>query len=141
MIGPVTARQVEEVFELESLGGLELKGKADVVEAFRVAGEREAAERRSSPLVGREAELVALDEVLGDLVEGGGAIVAITGEPGIGKSRLAAEARARFEAQIRFLGAQGVSYAQEVPTTRFGSCCVGFSSWVSATPRLGCGSS
>ena len=115
VIGPVTARQVEEVFELESLGGLELKGKADVVEAFRVAGERAAVERRSSPLVGREAELVALDEVLGDLVEGGGAIVAITGEPGIGKSRLAAEARARFEAQIRFLGAQGVSYAQEVP--------------------------
>ena len=115
VIGPVTARQVEDAFEFESLGGLELKGKAYVVEAFRVAGEREAAGRRSSPLVGREAELVVLDEVLGDLIEGMGAIVAITGEAGIGKSRLAAEARARFEDRVHFLGAQGLSYAQDVP--------------------------
>jgi class 3 adenylate cyclase len=115
VIGPATARQVEETFELESLGRLELKGKADAVEAFRVGGEREATARLPSPLVGREAELAVLDEVFGDLVEGGGAIVAITGEPGIGKSRLVAEARARFEDRVRFLGAQGVSYAEDVP--------------------------
>ena len=115
VVGPATARQVEEMFELESLGRLELKGKADAVEAFRVGGEREAAARLPTPLVGRDAELAVLDEVLTDLVDGRGAIVAITGEPGIGKSRLVAEARARFEDRVRFLGAQGVSYAQDVP--------------------------
>jgi ABC-type transport system substrate-binding protein len=103
------------VFELESLGALELKGRADTAEAFRVAGEREAAERLPTPLIGRVEELTALDEVLGDLVEGGGAIVAITGEPGIGKTRLVSEARGRFEDRVRFLAAQGVSYAQDVP--------------------------
>ena len=114
-VGPSTARQIDGLFALESLGSLELKGKADAVEAFRVTGEREAAERRRSPLVGREEELAALDEVLGDLLEGGGAIVAITGEPGIGKSRLVTEARARFEDRVHFLGTQGVSYAENVP--------------------------
>jgi ABC-type transport system substrate-binding protein/class 3 adenylate cyclase len=114
-VGAATERQVAEVFALESLGELELKGKAEAVEVFRVAGEREAAERRPSPLVGREEELAALGEVLGDLVEGRGAIVAITGEPGIGKSRLAAEARAHWQEHVLFLGAQGVSYAQDVP--------------------------
>ena len=115
VVGEATAGQVEQVFALESLGGLELKGKAGTVEAFRVAGELEAPERRRSPLVGREAELAALDDVLGGLVEGGGAIVAITGEPGIGKSRLVAEARARWHESVAFLGAQGIAYAQEVP--------------------------
>jgi class 3 adenylate cyclase len=114
-VGTATARQVEEVFALESLGELELKGRAEAVQAFRITGERESAERRPSPLVGREGELAALSEVLGDLVEGRGAIVAITGEPGIGKSRLATEVRAYWQDRVLFLGAQGVSYAQDVP--------------------------
>jgi ABC-type transport system substrate-binding protein/class 3 adenylate cyclase len=114
-IGPLTARQIEDVFELEPLGPLELKGKAEPVEAFRLMGEREADKRRVSPLVGREQEVTALDEILAELTEGRGSIVAVTGEPGIGKSRLAAEARDRWSEQVRFLGMQGVSYAREVP--------------------------
>jgi ABC-type transport system substrate-binding protein/class 3 adenylate cyclase len=114
-IGPGTARQVEPSFELEPLGPLALKGKAEPMEAFRVSGERERVQQRASPLVGRDRELELLDEVVGGLAEGKGAIVAITGEPGIGKSRLVAEARDRRGDQVRFLAAQGVSYAQEVP--------------------------
>jgi ABC-type transport system substrate-binding protein/class 3 adenylate cyclase len=114
-VGPTTARQLEDAFELEPLGPLELKGKAEPLEAFRVVGEREGAPRRISPLIGREAELEALGEVMGDLAEGKGAIVAVTGEAGIGKSRLVAEIRDRWSDSVRFLGAQGVSYAQDVP--------------------------
>src|SRR5215831_6354080 len=114
-VGPATSRQVQDVYELESLGPLELKGKEQPVEAFRVGGEREGALRRPSPLVGRDAELEALDGLLADLAEGKGSIAAITGEPGIGKSRLVAEARDRWSGSVRFLGAQGVSYAEEVP--------------------------
>ena len=65
--------------------------------------------------MGRDAELAVLDEVMSDLAEGKGAIVAITGEAGIGKSRLVAEIRDRWIDSVRFLGAQGVSYAQDVP--------------------------
>jgi ABC-type transport system substrate-binding protein/class 3 adenylate cyclase len=115
VVGPVTARQVEPSFELESVGPLELKGKTDPVAAFRVLGERDRVSRQLTPLVGRDHELVVLEEVFSELSDGRGAIVAITGEPGIGKSRLVVEVRARWDDRVRFLGAQGISYAQDVP--------------------------
>jgi ABC-type transport system substrate-binding protein/class 3 adenylate cyclase len=114
-LGPTTARQVEGAFELEQLGRVELKGKGTGVEAFRVGAERAAAPRRWSPLVGRDRELEVLDGLLSDLAEGKGSIASITGEPGIGKSRLVVEARERSSGSVRFLTAQGVSYAEEVP--------------------------
>jgi ABC-type transport system substrate-binding protein/class 3 adenylate cyclase len=112
-VGPGTAQQVDGVFELESVGPLELKGKSDPVAVFRVTGEREQAARTLAPLIGRDLEVAALNDVLDELVDGRGAIVAITGEPGIGKTRLVAEVRDREE--VRFFGAQGISYAQDVP--------------------------
>jgi ABC-type transport system substrate-binding protein/class 3 adenylate cyclase len=115
VVGSATAAQVESAFDLESVGLLELKGKAERVAAFRVIGERERVVRRLTPLIGRDDELATLDQVLGGLAEGRGAIVAITGEPGIGKSRLVAEARSRWQDTVRYLTAQGVSYAQAVP--------------------------
>jgi ABC-type transport system substrate-binding protein/class 3 adenylate cyclase len=115
VVGPATAENVETTFELEPIGPLELRGKTDPVATFRVIGERARIERKLTPLVGREHELAALDGVFGELSEGRGAIVAITGEPGIGKSRLVAEVRGRWDDTVRFLGAQGVSYAQDVP--------------------------
>jgi len=114
-IGPTTARQVEAVFELESVGPIELKGKATPVDVFRITGVREQGTRKLLPLIGREEEVAVLDELLDELAEGRGAIVAITGEPGIGKSRLVAEARSRREDRVRFLATQGISYAQDVP--------------------------
>jgi ABC-type transport system substrate-binding protein/class 3 adenylate cyclase len=114
-IGPATARQVQAAFELESVGVLELKGKAEPVDVYRVGRERAQAERRRSPLVGREAELAVLDDVFAELADGRGAIVAVTGEPGIGKSRLVDEVRGHWEDRVRCVGAQGISYAEDVP--------------------------
>jgi ABC-type transport system substrate-binding protein/class 3 adenylate cyclase len=115
VVGPLTARQVESSFELESVGSLDLKGKGDPVTAFRVLSERAVVTRRLTPLVGRDDEVAALEAVFNELNEGKGAIVAITGEPGIGKSRLVADARSRWQDRIRCLTAQGVAYAQDVP--------------------------
>jgi DNA-binding NarL/FixJ family response regulator len=44
--------------------------------------------RAQAPLVGRDAEVGVLDRVLDDLWAGGSAALVVTGEPGIGKTRL-----------------------------------------------------
>lgn len=50
------------------------------------------------PLLGREAEMSRLDQALREAVEGSGRAVAVTGEPGIGKTRLVEELAGRAAA-------------------------------------------
>ncbi|HYY33918.1 MAG TPA: ABC transporter substrate-binding protein [Gaiellaceae bacterium] len=113
-VGPATARQIENRFELQSLGAVELKGKSAPLEAFLVAGERALGTeaRAATPFVGRAEELATLESVVADLTTGRGAVVSVTGEPGIGKSRLVAETRAAFAGDVTFLEGQGAAYAE-----------------------------
>ena len=116
VVGPATARQVDGLFELDELGDLELKGKSETVAAFRVAGVRaQLAAHVEPPLVGRAQELAAVSEALDGLLGGRGAVVAISGEPGIGKSRLVAELQERFAGRVRFLAGHAVAYAETIP--------------------------
>ncbi len=116
VVGPATARQVGASFELQELGELELKGKRDPVRAYRVVGVQERPPARpEATLVGRKRELAALIEAFDGLFEGRGAILSITGEPGIGKSRLVAEVERTFDGRVRFLAGHAVSYAETIP--------------------------
>jgi AAA ATPase domain len=54
----------------------------------------------SGPLVGRVAELAVLDEAIGSAAAGSAQVVAISGEGGIGKSRLALEGVRSAEAEV-----------------------------------------
>ena len=87
-----------------------------------------AAERRPrlggrAPLVGRQAELRAVDTALRGAVAGHGQAIVLTGEPGIGKTRLVQESRKRFIAWVGagsgrrplWLEGRGVSYASATP--------------------------
>ena len=56
-----------------------------------------------------------LDEACQAIADGSGAIISITGESGIGKSRLVVEARRRFGDRIRFLEGRAGSYAESFP--------------------------
>ncbi len=116
VVGPRTGHLVRDSFELQDLGAVELKGKSEPVRAFRVVGVRERPPAGlESPLVGRKDELAALTEALDELLNGRGLIVSITGEPGIGKSRLIAEVERRFHGRVRFLAGHAVSYAETIP--------------------------
>jgi class 3 adenylate cyclase/tetratricopeptide (TPR) repeat protein len=95
-----TYRLVADLFEVEPLGEVELKGKRRPVPAYRVLGRLaapwrvRAATPLDAPLVGRAAELAAVRAALEDADRDRGSVVLITGEPGLGKSRLVEEANA-----------------------------------------------
>src|SRR6478609_7707133 len=69
-----------------------------------------------SPLVGRAHELAELDRRLDDLRSPGAGVLAIRGEPGIGKTRLLAElaALARSRAML-VLSGRALEFECEVP--------------------------
>jgi class 3 adenylate cyclase/tetratricopeptide (TPR) repeat protein len=69
-----------------------------------------------APLVGREAELNQLRQVLAELAERGrGRFVLLTGEAGIGKTRLSAEFKAlAASARVRVLEGQSLTYRRSV---------------------------
>jgi len=106
LVSESTARLVRGTFELASLGEIRVKGKTAPVAVFEVARPLAAPARTRkpvglrSPLVGREAELVALTGALEGLCQGHGAIVALLGEAGIGKSRLVEEAHAWAQSHL-----------------------------------------
>jgi class 3 adenylate cyclase/two-component SAPR family response regulator len=66
------------------------------------------------PLVGRQRELDALGRALRDMARGAGSVVLLTGEPGLGKTRLVHECRGRFPV-ARWLEGRCTSYASATP--------------------------
>src|SRR5262245_45181099 len=98
VISEETRRLLRGKFELQSLGLRTLKGLSRKMPAFQVLAERTAGDsergephRNASPLVGRRAEIDQLLRVWEPVKTGRGHAVEISGEPGIGKSRLALE--------------------------------------------------
>src|SRR5688500_4205257 len=95
-----TYRLVAELFEVEPLGGVELKGKRKPVSAYRVLGRLDApwtvraARRLDAPLVGRGTEMAAIRAAFDRAHQGRGSVLLLIGDPGIGKSRLIEEANA-----------------------------------------------
>jgi class 3 adenylate cyclase len=97
IIAEATRRLVGNLFEYRDLGTSEIKGFEAPVAVWQVlrpsiVDSRFEALRSSalSPLVGRDAEMELLLRRWGRAKEGEGQIVLISGEPGIGKSRLIA---------------------------------------------------
>ncbi|MFF0337677.1 adenylate/guanylate cyclase domain-containing protein [Streptomyces fimicarius] len=96
LIGPGTLLAAGPTVRAEPTGPLRLKGKRDSVEAYRLlalgADDPELLRRFDVPFVGRDAERQALDAALERAVDGGGAgLLRVTGEAGIGKTRLVRE--------------------------------------------------
>lgn len=74
----------------------------------------------SSPiLIGREAELARLDEVLAALSEGRSRVVVISGEAGIGKTRLIDEAVHRASPAVRALRGECLALGSNLPYLPF----------------------
>ena len=68
--------------------------------------------RPSDPLVAREGEMVQALEIVDEVERGGGRLLMLAGEPGVGKTRLAQEVTVRLE-ERGFLVATGRCYEPE----------------------------
>ncbi len=105
VIAESTRRQIGALFEIEDLGPQPLAGFAEPQRAWRVVGESgvfsrfEALRSDATPLVGRDEELDLLLRRWQQAKAGEGRVVLISGEPGIGKSRLTAALSQRIESE------------------------------------------
>lgn len=103
----------------------EVKGKAELVRAFAVAGPTQSNFRRGgaaaplAPLVGRDREMDNLLWLLAKVNTSGGATVQITGPAGIGKSRLVDEFKRRNPA-LEVVITNSEPYEQTTPWSTFG---------------------
>ena len=119
LVGPMTRRLAAGQFEFAAVQPLDLKGKAEPVEAWLLVAalpERTRVRGGSAPLVGRRRELALLDAALDDAADESALLVSLSGEAGIGKSRLALETRARAQERgFAALWASAVSYRSTFP--------------------------
>jgi class 3 adenylate cyclase/predicted ATPase len=95
VISASTRKLIGGLFEYRNLGTVPIKGFAENVPAWQVLGASavesrfEAMRSATTPLVGREEEIDLLIRRWQQAKRGDGKVVLISGEPGIGKSRIA----------------------------------------------------
>jgi class 3 adenylate cyclase len=106
LVSGATARLLEQRFFLADLGERKLKGLADPVRVHRVTGETGirsrfdiAAQAELLPLCGRDAEMRRLIELWDCARAGSGRVMLVSGEAGIGKSRLVQALKQHVSAQ------------------------------------------
>ena len=106
VIAAGTRRLVGHLFEYRDLGAVEVKGLAGPVQAWQVLRASGVASRfealRGSALtrlVGRDEEIELLLRRWARAKTGDGQVVLISGEPGLGKSRITAELEERLDAE------------------------------------------
>lgn len=104
VVSAATHRLVERRFTCRDLGAHALRGVATAQSVYQVLGERITASRGDSlpaawatPLVGREREVALVLERWDAAAEGLGQVVLLSGEAGIGKTRIGQTVCARLQ--------------------------------------------
>jgi class 3 adenylate cyclase/tetratricopeptide (TPR) repeat protein len=119
VISESTRKLVEGYFALKSLGASRVKGIAEPVPIFEVAGLgplrtrlQRSAGRGLTKFVGREREMQAMTHAAEQARAGRGQIVAAVAEPGVGKSRLFYEFKVKHQSGWMVLEAFSVSHGK-----------------------------
>ena len=114
LVADKTMNLIGRQFELTNLGEQHLKGFDKPLVAWRVEGELVSESRfdamygaRLGTFVGREHEIGMLLQRWEEATEGECQLVLISGEAGIGKSRLVAEVQGRVRSNVRRIAYQG----------------------------------
>jgi class 3 adenylate cyclase len=119
LIGDSTYRLVKDAVTVEAVEPLPLKGKSELVPAFRLLDVREGADglarRVDTPMVGREAELDTLIARLDTArLEDRCELVTIVGPAGVGKSRLVHEFLQAVDGRASVLRGQCLPYGEGI---------------------------
>ncbi|MBA2641698.1 MAG: AAA family ATPase [Actinobacteria bacterium] len=118
LMGEATFRLVRDAVSAEPVAPLELKGKSEPLPAYRLTHvEAEAparARRLDMPMVGRDGELALLQERLAESAAGHCVLATVVGEPGVGKSRLAAELLASAQGEFQILSGRCLQYGEGI---------------------------
>jgi class 3 adenylate cyclase len=114
LIGAETLGLVAATVEIGAERLLDLKGKSEPVPAYPLLAVHEVGERvHASRFVGRERELQQLADAWDRAASGPRCeLVTVVGDPGVGKSRLVAEALARIDARV--VGGRCSSYGEGI---------------------------
>jgi class 3 adenylate cyclase len=119
MLSASTARLVDSSAALGEAELVQIKGADEPVPAHRLLGigdRHRAVGRAESNLVGRQWEMAAAEGQLQRAVDGHGAVVALVGSPGIGKSRLVREVTAMAATRgVEVFTASCESHTSQVP--------------------------
>ena len=120
LVGRNTYLQTDRAFAFEPLDPVQVEGRSEPLEVYRLVSRKE---REVPPylglrsrLVGRDAELSLLADRVERLRQGGrGGILWVTGEAGIGKSRLLGEVKARLaDRRLLWLEGRALSYGRSI---------------------------
>jgi class 3 adenylate cyclase/tetratricopeptide (TPR) repeat protein len=118
LLGEPTYRLVRHAVEVEPVEPLELKGKAERVQAYRLVSvhEAESVERRhDSSLVGREREVSRLEDEFATVVrERSCRLVTVVAQAGVGKSRLIEELARRLGPRARVVRGRCLPYGRGI---------------------------
>src|SRR4051794_29107883 len=127
LVGPATARQLAGRFDLDPVDPVTVRGRAEPVQPSRLVRARVAAARPFRPVIlGRDVELAKIGVALDDVVAGRSSIVVLTGEAGIGKTRLLAELRERAADRGAWLGGHCRAYG----SLAYGPYAEALSAWL-----------
>ena len=120
LLGPATLQLAEGYVQVEARGPVAIRGLVDPVEVYALTAAnalrsrlQASAGRGFTRFVGREAEIDRLRRALALARDGRGQVVAVVGEPGVGKSRLVYElTHAHRSQEGLILEASSVSYGK-----------------------------
>ena len=119
----LTLREVEGLVQIKPLGDLPVKGFSNTIETYELVGVTQlrkrlhaAVARGLSDFVGRDSEVEVFNRVLLQANAGHGQILALCGEPGLGKSRLVYEfTHRRLPEDWTVLEGTSASYGRATP--------------------------